>query len=110
MITVILLTLAFAPLVLLVAFILADSLGLKLADRILDWTMIALISQWRAGCLLNILLGLLSIAGGVYFAIDFTRADHCLAAVFLTLFGLWRIWRGIAAWPRSNGHDVHGPA
>lgn len=109
----VLLTLAFAPLLLLGAVILADRAGLKGADRILDWTMVALIQQWRIGCLVNIVGGLAFIAGGIYFGLVRPGSPHWIAALLTIPLGLWRFWRGLSAWPvdaeepvqAGNPHD-----
>jgi hypothetical protein len=113
MIIAVLLTLVFAPLLLLGAFILADRAGLKGANRILDWTMVALIQQWRIGCLINIVGGIALVACGIYFGLVRPSPLHWIAALLTILLGLWRFWRGLSAWPidadtpvqAGNPHD-----
>jgi hypothetical protein len=116
MIGAILIIIAMGPLILLGAFVLADRLGLGIAERLLDWTMFALIGQWRAGAIINVVGGAALCAGGAWLAVEFDRPARIVTAMLLIAFGLWRVWRGLAAWQVSKaladeaaeGGKMHG--
>ncbi len=88
---------AVAPLLLLGLYVLADRLGLKVADRLLSLTTRLLQVQWLGGGVVNIVGGLLIAALGVWAALSPAPPLHRLAgALLLVPFGLWRTFRGVA--------------
>ncbi|QRF56354.1 hypothetical protein [Variovorax paradoxus] len=88
---------AVAPLLLLGLYVLADRLGLKVADRMLSLTARLLQVQWLGGGVVNIVGGLLIAALGIWAALSLAPPLHRLAgALLLVPFGLWRTFRGVA--------------
>ncbi|WP_398498867.1 hypothetical protein [Variovorax sp.] len=91
-----LISIAVAPLLLLGLYVLADRLGLKVADRMLSLTARLLQWQWLSGGVVNIVGGLLIAALGVWGALSLEPSWHRLAGLLLVPFGLWRAFRGVA--------------
>ncbi len=87
---------AVAPLLLLGLYVLADRLGLKVADRMLSLTARLLQWQWLSGGVVNIVGGLLIAALGIWAALSLEPSWHRLASALLVPFGLWRVFRGVA--------------
>ncbi|WP_431510045.1 hypothetical protein [Variovorax sp. DAIF25] len=87
---------AVAPLLLLGLYVLADRLGLKVADRMLSLTARLLQWQWLSGGVVNIVGGLFIAALGVWAALSLEPSWHRLAGLLLVPFGLWRAFRGVA--------------
>lgn len=87
---------AVAPLLLLGLYVLADRLGLKVADRMLSLTARLLQWQWLSGGVVNIVGGLLIAALGIWAALSLEPSWHRLAGLLLVPFGLWRAFRGAA--------------
>ncbi|WP_208508464.1 hypothetical protein [Variovorax paradoxus] len=87
---------AVAPLLLLGLHVLADRLGLKVADRMLSLTVRLLQWQWLSGGVVNIVGGLLIAALGIWAALSLEPSWHRLAGLLLVPFGLWRAFRGVA--------------
>lgn len=87
---------AVAPLLLLGLYVLADRLGLKVADRMLSLTVRLLQWQWLSGGVVNIVGGLLIAALGIWAALSLEPSWHRLAGLLLVPFGLWRAFRGVA--------------
>lgn len=87
---------AVAPLLLLGLYVLADRLGLKVADRMLSLTARLLQWQWLSGGVVNIVGGLLIAALGIWAALSLEPSWHRLAGLLLVPFGLWRAFRGVA--------------
>ena len=91
-----LIAIAVAPLLLLLLYVLADRLGFKLADRLLDPIGWVLKLQWFTGGVVNIVGGLAIAALGVWAVFHAWPIWHGLLGGLLVPFGLWRTWRGIA--------------
>lgn len=87
---------ALLPLLLLGLYVLADRLGVKGADRLLDWTVRGLVLQWTVGGLVNLAGGLAIVALGVWVIQRPGATWQAWAGVALVLVGLWRGWRGAA--------------
>lgn len=87
---------ALLPLLLLGLYVLADRLGVKGADRLLDWTVRGLVLQWTVGGLVNLAGGLAITALGAWVMLRPGSNWQGLAGVALVLVGLWRGWRGAA--------------
>ncbi|MBS0428640.1 MAG: hypothetical protein JSR41_15290 [Proteobacteria bacterium] len=85
---------ALLPLLLLGLYVLADRLGVKGADRILDWTVRGLALQWTVGGLVNLGGGLAIAALGVWVVLRVGATWQSVAGIALVLVGLWRGWRG----------------
>lgn len=98
----ILLLVTIAPLLFLGMFVLADGLNLRIAERILDWTMAALAIQWRLGSVINVAGGAALAAGGVWCALSLDHQTRWIAAIVLVPVGFWRIRRGVGAWTVST--------
>lgn len=87
--------LALLPLVLLGLYVMADFLGLKLAERALGAAVGLLSFQWAAASVLNILAGVALALLGVWLAWRAAPFSTRLAGALLLPFGLWRMCRGI---------------
>lgn len=84
-----------APLVVLALYVLADRLGLRIAERLLDAMLPLLTLQWLGGGLLNIVGGLALVALGVWAVVHDGGLAGWLAGALLVPFGLWRTLRGV---------------
>ena len=84
-----------APLVVLALYVLADRLGLRIAERLLDAMLPLLTLQWLGGGLLNIVGGLALVALGVWAIAHDRGLAGWLAGALLVPFGLWRTLRGV---------------
>lgn len=91
-----LIAVAVAPLLLLLLYVIADRLGLKLADRLLDPIGWVLKLQWFTGGVVNVVGGLAIAALGVWAMLHFPLIWQGLLSALLVPFGLWRVWRGWA--------------
>jgi len=96
---------AVAPLLLLGLHVLADRLGLKVADRMLSLTARLLQWQWLSGGVVNIVGGLFIAALGVWGALSLAPPLHRLASALLVPFGLWRAFRGVAVLKAFSSAD-----
>lgn len=96
---------AVAPLLLLGLYVLADRLGLKVADRMLSLTARLLQVQWLSGGVVNIVGGLLIAALGIWAALSLEPSWHRLAGLLLVPFGLWRAYRGVAVFRALSSVD-----
>jgi hypothetical protein len=91
-----LIAIAVAPLLLLGLYVVADRLGLRLADRLLDVVGGLLKVQWFTGSLVNIVGGLAIAALGVWALFQVEPIWQGLLTALLIPFGLWRTIRGLA--------------
>ncbi|MDP9900760.1 hypothetical protein [Variovorax ginsengisoli] len=91
---ILLMAVAVGPLLLLGLYMLADLLGLKIADRILEGVLALLTLQWRTGSVLNLLGGLAIAALGAWMAWRLGTPATRFAGALLVPFGLWRAYRG----------------
>ncbi|RZI69236.1 hypothetical protein [Variovorax guangxiensis] len=87
--------LAVAPLLVLGLYMLADRLGLRIAERLLDALLPLLTLQWLGGGLLNIVGGLAIGALGVWAVMHDGGLVGWGAGALLVPFGLWRTLRGV---------------
>lgn len=88
--------LAVAPLLVLALYVLANRLGLRVADRLLDALLPLLTLQWLGGGLLNIVGGLALGALGVWAVVHDGGLAGWGAGALLVPFGLWRTVRGLS--------------
>ena len=98
----ILLLVTIAPLLFLGMFVLADGLNLRIAERILDWTIAVLAVQCRLGSVINVAGGVALAAGGVWCVLSFDHQTRWIAAMVLVPVGFWCIRRGVGAWTVST--------
>jgi tryptophan-rich sensory protein len=96
---------AVAPLLLLGLYVLADRLGLAVADRMLSLTARILQLQWLSGGVVNIIGGLLIAALGIWAALSLEPPLYRLAGALLVPFGLWRAFRGVAVLKAFSSND-----
>lgn len=96
LLTFLLIAIAVVPLLLLALYVLADRLGFRFADRILDSTVLLLMLQWVTGGVVNIVGGLAIAALGAWAVFHAWPIWHGLLGGLLVPFGLWRTWRGVA--------------
>jgi len=87
--------LAVAPLLVLGLYALADRLGLRIAERLLDALLPLLTLQWLGGGLLNIVGGLAICALGAWAVVHDGGLVGWGAGALLVPFGLWRTLRGV---------------
>ena len=95
LLTFLLIAIAVVPLLLLALYVLADRLGFRFADRILDSTVLLLMLQWVTGGVVNIVGGLAIAALGVWAVFHAGYTWHGILGGLLVPFGLWRTWRGV---------------
>jgi hypothetical protein len=96
-------------------YVLADTLKLPFAQRILDLCGMAINAQFVLGALVNIALGIAAIAMAAWFVWHPGPAWRVLGSAAVAILGLWRIARGAAilqgayeewrSWPADGVDD-----
>ena len=89
-----LVAIAVAPLLILLAYVIADSLRLKVAERILVAAERVTILQWLVGSLVNLVGGLALIGVGLWVVIHVPAVAAKVGGALALLLGLWRAWIG----------------
>ncbi|WP_442680406.1 hypothetical protein ACSBM8_04210 [Sphingomonas sp. ASY06-1R] len=98
----VLIAVAVLPLLLVGILFLFAQFNLPIPTKLVDVVRIALNVAWSVGAILNIVGGLALAAVAVWLPVHNPTRTHLVLAPLLVGAGLWRLWRGVTAFPRKG--------
>jgi uncharacterized membrane protein len=97
-----LIAVAVLPLLLVAVLFLFAQFDLPIPARLVDAVRILLNVTWSVGAILNVVGGLALAAMAVWLPVHNPTRTHLVLAPILVFGGLWRVWRGVSAFPRKE--------